>query len=1078
MKIHVAPEGGGWPSRDDLIKMVDEASYADLNRLGGGEGVSGLCKRLGADPQQGLPKNGLQFKERCDAFGANSFAEKKLTSYCEYVYMALHDKLLIMMLTMAIVEIIYWLIKRKDKGWIDPTAIFVTVMIIVNVQSALDWKRERMFDSLNKKLSGTNLRFIIRSGETIKLSDDQIVVGDVVSFNSHLAATIPADCVLIEGEGIKCDESPLTGEPEPISKDVENPFMISGTTVSAGSGKMLVVAVGENSVSGKIKKAVYDSDGGEESPLFIKLDLMAGRIGLVGMFVAVVCFVSECIKGFGIDKKPADKIIVYIMEALGILAVAIPEGLPLAQTISLAFTSTKMSNENNLVKTLNSCETMGSATTICTDKTGTLTTNRMTVKAAYIGCQMVAPANDTLAAKVSDRLRACKDLSEGVFDILANLTAICTMDESQVKPPIDGGIEPIFEGNPTECAMLRFADDLGYKYARIRADTVGRSETTRKAGVSFPFSSARKIMSWAVPRDGGFRVYVKGAAEIILERSVAALDGAATVHPIRDTDKAQITKDCIDLFASRAMRCIGMGYKDVDGTPDDGTDASVLNTDGSAAFCCEIELVLVGIVGIEDPLRPEVPIAIQKCYRAGVDVRMVTGDNIATAIAIARGAGILRDEHFYPDGTIKPDRAIEGKEFRKRVLTETTDGEVIFRQEKFDAIWPYLRVMARSSPEDKLTLATGLGDSHLFENVAEVGRLKSEGITVFPDRQVVAMTGDGTNDAPALKAAGVGFAMGISGTQIAKDAANIILLDDNFASIVTAAKWGRNVYDSIQKFLQFQLTVNVSILAISLIVTFTDKDRPLSVTQMLWLNLIMDSLAALALASEAPTDAQLNRPPVNRSQFLITEQMWWNMIGQSCYQVTCVCLLFFNEDLPDCDDPDAGKGHNSKHYTIIFNAFVLMQLFNEFNSRKLLGEFNILTGILDNRLFLGISFITFVLQGLMTQFGGHFLKLHPDGLTGRQWLLCLGLGAGPLIWQVLINICTRSMRYVFLKSNIRGLSEVLKFGGPKQGHENHRIAAGRSSKGSFSERASRSASGTFLADGDTVRMRSQMSFQK
>ena len=460
---------------------------------------------------------------------------------------------------------------------------------------------------------------------------------------------------------------------------------------------------------------------------------------------------------------------------------------------------------------------------------------------------------------------------------------------------------------------------------------------------------------------------MKGASEIIMELCDELLLVNGNKKKLQNADKQRINVDVINKFAEEGLRTICLAYKDFDGS------ASI-----ESAEAIEKNLTCLGIVGIEDPVRDAVPLAIQQCQEAGIFVRMVTGDNIVTAKSIARQCGLLKDGDDYI--------CMEGPEFRARVLNR--DGTI--NQVEFDKIWPKLRVMARSSPTDKYTLVTGLKE------------------TLLPDTPVVAVTGDGTNDAPALKKADVGFAMGIAGTAVAKDACDIILLDDNFESIVKAVMWGRNVYDSIGKFLQFQLTVNIVAIIVAMTGAIVLEESPLTAVQMLWVNLIMDSLASLALATEPPTKDLLKRAPYHKNKSLISPIMWINILGHGVYQVAIVMFLIFYGETFFGIEAGRNLPHDappSIHYTIVFNTFVLMQLFNEINSRKLHGEFFVFDGLFNNLIFVFIWIFTLVVQVLLVQYGA--LYVHCVALTAEQWMWCVIFGAFTLLWNFVVRVVQR-----------------------------------------------------------------------
>ncbi|NWZ85949.1 AT2B4 ATPase, partial [Poecile atricapillus] len=1031
----------------NLMELRSAEAVARLNDSYGG--VQNVCKRLKTSPVEGLSGNPTDLEKRRQVFGQNFIPPKKAKTFLQLVWEALQDVTLIILEIAAIISLGLSFYHppggdnelcgqsaggvedegEAQAGWIEGAAILFSVIIVVLVTAFNDWSKEKQFRGLQSRIEQEQKFTVIRKGQVIQIPVAEIVVGDIAQIK--YGDLLPADGILIQGNDLKIDESSLTGESDQVKKSMDkDPMLLSGTHVMEGSGRMVVTAVGINSQTGIIFTLLGAGEGDEEkkvkkgkksgapenrnkaktqdgvaleiqplksqegveneekekkkvkvpkkekSVLQGKLTRLAVQIGKAGLIMSaitvIILVLYFVIDTFGVQKRPwlAECTPIYIQYfvkffiiGVTVLVVAVPEGLPLAVTISLAYSVKKMMKDNNLVRHLDACETMGNATAICSDKTGTLTMNRMTVVQAYVG--------DTHYRQIPDP----EAILPKILDLIVHGVAINSAYTSKILPPEKEGGLPRQVGNKTECALLGFVLDLKQDYQAVRNEV-----PEEKLYKVYTFNSVRKSMSTVLRSSGGgFRMYSKGASEIILRKCTKILDknGEPRVFKVKDRD--EMVKKVIEPMACHGLRTICLAFRDfpADAEPDWDSENEILS-----------DLTCIAVVGIEDPVRPEVPDAILKCQRAGITVRMVTGDNINTARAIATKCGILLPgEDFL---------CLEGKEFNRLIRNEK--GEV--EQEQLDKIWPKLRVLARSSPTDKHTLVKGIIDS-----------------TVGDQRQVVAVTGDGTNDGPALKKADVGFAMGIAGTDVAKEASDIILTDDNFTSIVKAVMWGRNVYDSISKFLQFQLTVNV----VAVIVAFTGA----CITQ--------EGKGEKEKEKRGKKGEQKGEKGKDKKEGK-GEQGKKKRKGKGEKKkekrkregadfsfpkppFSCAGEKFF--------DIDSGRNaplHSppTEHYTIVFNTFVMMQLFNEINARKIHGERNVFEGIYRNPIFCAVVLGTFTAQIIIVEFGGKPFSC--SGLTLSQWFWCIFIGVGELLWGQLISTVPTS-HLKFLKEAGHGITK-------------------------------------------------------
>lgn len=801
-------------------------------------------------------------------------------------------------------------------AFLEPLGIFFAIILASSIGFIFEVKAARAFEVLNT-VNDDIMVTVMRDGKVQEVSRKEIVVGDVVLLNT--GDEVPADGVLLEAQSLQINESTLTGEPVISKTVVEADFdkeatypsnrVLRSTTVVDGNGVMCVDLVGDATEYGKVNKgALIDND--LETPLQMQLKRLAGLISKLGYLAAGLTFVLLSAKVFLSGEVMSTMDIVSsllnsFMIAVTLIVVSVPEGLPMSVTLSLALSMNRMLKTNNLVRKMHACETMGAATVICTDKTGTLTQNRMQVHEANF---FALDASSTIASVVKE-------------GIAVNSTANLNKEAGEVKTI----------GNPTEAALLLWLDGRGDDYVALRNGAKVLSRLT--------FSTERKYMATVVdsPLLGKRVLYVKGAPEIVLGlcATVAMPEGAVAADECRATIEKRLLE-----YQSMAMRTLGFAYLVLD------EDASVEPYENGRLAVTGLEFA--GFVAISDPVRPDVPEAVKCCLDAGVDVKIVTGDTPGTAREIGRQIGICDSDTPATAIITGPDfEALSDDEAAKRVMG--------------------LKIMCRARPMDKQRLV----------------RLLQE------QDAVVAVTGDGTNDAPALKAAQVGLSMG-DGTSVAKEASDITIIDNSFGSITRAVMWGRSLYRNIQRFLLFQLTINVAACIIVMLGSLMGAGSPLTITQMLWVNLIMDTFAAGALASLPPSmNVMKERPRKSgpNGDFIITKPMAINIfvVGALFVVVQLALLYFLNGD----------GGLTPLEQSKFFTFFVMLQFWNMFNAKAYMTGSSAFKGLFSNTTFLAVCAIIVIGQWLIVTFGGEMFNVVP--LSFRSWLVII-LSTSVVLW--------------------------------------------------------------------------------
>ncbi|RHZ53315.1 hypothetical protein Glove_443g67 [Diversispora epigaea] len=953
---------------DRLAKLVDPKNPEMLREMGGPKKIlEGLKVKpaVGLSSDEGLDgtKQRQPFHLRRKCFGRNVLPEVKQQSLISLIWEAYQDKTLILLSIASIISLAVGVSEDYSSrhpegeprvGWVEGAAILAAVAAVVFTNAINDYQKEKQFRKLNAKKEDRSVK-LIRNGKEQEISVHEINVGDILLLEP--GEIVAVDGIYLSGHNLKCDESSATGESDALKKgELEaggDPFVLSGSKVLEGVGKMVVIAVGPNSFYGKTMMALRKG-GNEETPLQMKLDLLAEQIAKLGVAASLIMLITLVIKYF-ITASMADEfpdgesilasMISIVIQAITIIVVAVPEGLPMAVTLALAYATTQMLKDNNLVRVLSACETMGNATAVCSDKTGTLTQNKMTVVEGVL-CQK----------RFEDQKEIPKwknEVTQSIYDIIMQGIVV---NSSAFEGKDEKG-NTVFVGSKTECALLDFAKSFGVDYNQLRSND--------KPVKIYPFASQRKSMTSIIKLNPSgsshgkdsvgaeYRIHVKGASEIVLGACTHYVDAEGNAQPFNENSRLNF-ETLITNYASKALRTICLAYQDMS-----SREYQRFNDENPQLK----DLVCLGIVGIQDPLRPGVVEAVEAFRKAGVRVRMITGDNIVTASAIAKNAGIL-----------KGGFATTGPEFRAKPKNEQI--EIVRR----------LQVLARSSPEDKTLVV-----SHL-QNLGEI----------------VAVTGDGTNDGPALKMADVGFSMGIAGTEVAKEASAIILMDDNFNSIVKALKWGRAVNDSVRKFLQFQLTVNI----VAVVLSFTsavlsdENESILTAVQLLWVNLIMDTLAALALATEPPSEDLLNRKPTSKFASLINYRMWKMIIGQAIFQIIIsMSLINIGYEVFHLDENNPRDQIVMR--TLVFNTFVFLQIFNEINCRRIDDTLNVFRNIFNNHMFIIIQIVVVIGQIAIVQFGGVAFGTTP--LNWYQWITTVSIGSLSLpvglIVRLIPNFC-------------------------------------------------------------------------